>query len=485
MKDRVSLHPGRIKLIPVEGQENTYDLERADEPVQEGTPLNKNSILKDTTAELFGMNEEALPDEVFAELSKAMDKIGTVVPTMSKNLENGYLWCDGSVVSKEEYPDLHKMLLPNGSEVVHTLSGKSTDYASKNPFLKHVNGYLITFYYYTLWYKADTENTWHSVDWYDIYNAYPYGFRPCGVVWDDTNNVFVFFVDHRNGKSSDYHTLRTYYTSDLSVLPTQTSNCSLSTTNRHFNPKKAGQYWIIRENGSYGYNNGDKFYYTEDLLNGTWQSIINITTGLHNGGADIVYAEGRYTVCGFVYNEELNTSYAAYYGWAYTDVGASIEGPWYSKLLPETGQEKFSYSSSQYNGFDHIFYMPKRKMFIMHSSSKTYYTYSITDSAYVMDSLDGSSGATEPSPNYYYDTYGALIEDVAYFKQGAIIDSENMKNKPVKVSCIPTSYPGAYLTDDFYYLGTNQILRLLKTTPDLSDATSGLQYKIKAQGVYK
>jgi hypothetical protein len=39
--DRVPTHPGRVKLIPVAGQANTYDMVRADEPIVEGTPLNK------------------------------------------------------------------------------------------------------------------------------------------------------------------------------------------------------------------------------------------------------------------------------------------------------------------------------------------------------------------------------------------------------------------------------------------------------------
>lgn len=50
MQDRVSLYPGRVKLEPVAGQANTYDLTRADQPTQEGTPLNKASLLSDATA---------------------------------------------------------------------------------------------------------------------------------------------------------------------------------------------------------------------------------------------------------------------------------------------------------------------------------------------------------------------------------------------------------------------------------------------------
>lgn len=55
MQDRVSLYPGRVKLAPVPGQENTFDLVRADQPTQEGTPLNKASLLKDATAAILGL----------------------------------------------------------------------------------------------------------------------------------------------------------------------------------------------------------------------------------------------------------------------------------------------------------------------------------------------------------------------------------------------------------------------------------------------
>lgn len=80
MKDRVPLYPGRVKLTPVSGQENTYDMVRADEPTQEGTPLNKDSLLKDATAAMYGMPNTAVPDEVLAFLSKAalLDENGNV-----------------------------------------------------------------------------------------------------------------------------------------------------------------------------------------------------------------------------------------------------------------------------------------------------------------------------------------------------------------------------------------------------------------------
>lgn len=68
MQDRISLYPGRVKLQPVAGQENTFDLERADEPIQPGTPLNKATLLKDATAALLGLGTDAVPDDAFVAL---------------------------------------------------------------------------------------------------------------------------------------------------------------------------------------------------------------------------------------------------------------------------------------------------------------------------------------------------------------------------------------------------------------------------------
>lgn len=74
MQDRVSQYPGRIKLTPVSGQENVYDMEWADNPSVVGTPLNKNSLLKDATAALFGLGANALPDGVFSKIKSLFDE---------------------------------------------------------------------------------------------------------------------------------------------------------------------------------------------------------------------------------------------------------------------------------------------------------------------------------------------------------------------------------------------------------------------------
>lgn len=72
MQDRVPLYPGRVTLTPVAGQANTYDMVRADQPTQEGTPLNKATLLKDATAAKFGKGTGAVPDDVLDVLSKSV-----------------------------------------------------------------------------------------------------------------------------------------------------------------------------------------------------------------------------------------------------------------------------------------------------------------------------------------------------------------------------------------------------------------------------
>lgn len=76
MQDRVSLYPGRVKLTPVAGQENTFDLVRADQPTQEGTPLNKATLLKDVTASILGLPNTAVPDDAFLALTIGVGTYG-------------------------------------------------------------------------------------------------------------------------------------------------------------------------------------------------------------------------------------------------------------------------------------------------------------------------------------------------------------------------------------------------------------------------
>ena len=74
MKDRKPKYPGRVMLTPVEGQSGVYDMVRADEPEDEGTPLNKNTFLTDETAEEMGLDpaSDPTPNDALAALMARM-----------------------------------------------------------------------------------------------------------------------------------------------------------------------------------------------------------------------------------------------------------------------------------------------------------------------------------------------------------------------------------------------------------------------------
>lgn len=79
MQDRLSTYPGRIKLTPVEGQENVYDVERMDEPSQVGTELKTETLLSDATAASLGLDNSATPNTAFAKIKSLMDTMDSKI----------------------------------------------------------------------------------------------------------------------------------------------------------------------------------------------------------------------------------------------------------------------------------------------------------------------------------------------------------------------------------------------------------------------
>lgn len=63
MKDRIPTYPGRVKLIPVEGQENIYTLTMADEPTQEGMALTKANLIHDDTIKELYLRDDMTDEE--------------------------------------------------------------------------------------------------------------------------------------------------------------------------------------------------------------------------------------------------------------------------------------------------------------------------------------------------------------------------------------------------------------------------------------
>ena len=91
MKDRVPVNPGRVLIAPENGSSAYYaTMTRADNPTQEGTPLNKNSLLKDSTAALFGLGVDAVPDDVLNAIKTLIDTANANVNTKAKIASGSY-----------------------------------------------------------------------------------------------------------------------------------------------------------------------------------------------------------------------------------------------------------------------------------------------------------------------------------------------------------------------------------------------------------
>lgn len=73
MIDRVSANPGRVLITPESGEPYYATLTRADNPTMEGTPLNKENLLSDSTASAYGLDGTAVPNSIFL---KILDMFG-------------------------------------------------------------------------------------------------------------------------------------------------------------------------------------------------------------------------------------------------------------------------------------------------------------------------------------------------------------------------------------------------------------------------
>lgn len=180
MKDRIPLYPGRVKLNPVTGQENTYDMVRADEPTQEGTPLNKASLLQDETAALYGQGADAVPNDILSILSNAAlsidgslqdiggNKVGPRIATGSYTGTGTYGASKPCSLTFDFEPKFLMILMKTESEG-YSYSGKD----GRAGFYINGLGRMITLYYDSqLHYASITVgSTGASFKWYSTTNS--------------------------------------------------------------------------------------------------------------------------------------------------------------------------------------------------------------------------------------------------------------------------------------------------------------------------
>lgn len=137
MKDRLSKYPGRVKLTPVAGQADTFDMIRADEPEEAGTPLNKNSLLKDETAVELGLDpaDDPTPDDALKKImEKYNPKVGDLLETLRTDLGDEWLLCNGGDIPNGLYPELRE-IIPYSTEWKSIAQGEKYKYVRPMPFV--------------------------------------------------------------------------------------------------------------------------------------------------------------------------------------------------------------------------------------------------------------------------------------------------------------------------------------------------------------
>lgn len=118
MQDRSPKYPGRVKLLPVAGQGNIYDMTRADDPDDTGTPFNKRTMLQDSTSQFLNLPlANPFVDDAFRHVVDRAVPIGTIRTSPVQSMGDAWLKCDGSAVTYGNYPQLCQ-LLRNSTEAV-------------------------------------------------------------------------------------------------------------------------------------------------------------------------------------------------------------------------------------------------------------------------------------------------------------------------------------------------------------------------------
>lgn len=137
MQDRISLYPGRVKLTPVSGQDNVYDMTRQDNPTTEGTPLNKSTLLTDEVAETLGLDPAtATPSQAInAVAGKAITNKLTLTLTAAGWAADGDDWkqpvtiaggAAGKQVDLEADKTAIKQMLDDGTNAIYIANNNGT-----------------------------------------------------------------------------------------------------------------------------------------------------------------------------------------------------------------------------------------------------------------------------------------------------------------------------------------------------------------------
>ena len=136
MKDRQPTRPGRVKLTRAGGTVEYVTIERADEPTEAGTPLNKGTFLQDDTAALYGKGTNAVPDDIFREiktdLAEVQEKAENDLAQARVEIESDLAQARVEIESDITNTELFSFLGSVSNRVVETITTSQTWKAPSN-----------------------------------------------------------------------------------------------------------------------------------------------------------------------------------------------------------------------------------------------------------------------------------------------------------------------------------------------------------------
>ncbi len=115
MKDRIPTLPGRMKIIRSDGTTEYVTMERADEPTEVGTPLNKATLFDSVQATRYGVET---PNAAFGKLTNSVIVNVSIEGWSSAVNSEGYYTNKIAVAGmKKEYEPFYS-LLPTSSALL-------------------------------------------------------------------------------------------------------------------------------------------------------------------------------------------------------------------------------------------------------------------------------------------------------------------------------------------------------------------------------
>lgn len=120
MKDRIPTLPGRVKITKTDGTTEYVTMERADEPTEVGTPLNKATLFDSIQATRYGVET---PNAAFGKLTNSVIVNVSIEGWSSEVNSEGYYTNKIAVAGmKKEYEPIYS-LVPTSSALLEDEEG--------------------------------------------------------------------------------------------------------------------------------------------------------------------------------------------------------------------------------------------------------------------------------------------------------------------------------------------------------------------------